>query len=141
MGTRSNLYPQYVLNKNKKNITICFPAMKNSSIFHGRIACYHNAMGSTSTITKTRPCDIQRFFKAIKILNNFQLILFYYFYIFAQNIYCKPQFYYIKVECTGVFIAHTCFRDGRWFLWSFISNHFNSLVYKPQVRFYPRLRT
>ena len=29
-----------------------------------------------------------------------------------KNVYpCKPQFYYIKVECKGVFITRTCFRD------------------------------
>ena len=26
---------------------------------------------------------------------------------------CKPQFYYIKVECNGVFVTGTCFRDGK----------------------------
>ena len=25
---------------------------------------------------------------------------------------CKPQFYYIKVGCKGVFVTRTCFRDG-----------------------------
>ena len=25
---------------------------------------------------------------------------------------CKPQFYYIKVGCKGVFVTPTCFRDG-----------------------------
>ena len=30
-----------------------------------------------------------------------------------KNIYlCKPQFYYIKVDCKGVFVTRTCFRDG-----------------------------
>ena len=24
---------------------------------------------------------------------------------------CKPQFYYIKVVCKGVFVTRTCFRD------------------------------
>ena len=24
---------------------------------------------------------------------------------------CKPQFYYIKVGCNGVFVTRTCFRD------------------------------
>ena len=24
---------------------------------------------------------------------------------------CKPQFYYIKVTCKGVFVTRTCFRD------------------------------
>ena len=24
---------------------------------------------------------------------------------------CKPQFYYIKVGCKGVFVTRTCFRD------------------------------
>ena len=29
-----------------------------------------------------------------------------------KNIYpCKPQFYYIKVGCKGVFVTRTCFRD------------------------------
>ena len=26
---------------------------------------------------------------------------------------CKPQFYYIKVGCNGVFVTGTCFRDGK----------------------------
>ena len=26
---------------------------------------------------------------------------------------CKPQFYYIKVGCKGVFVTWTCFRDGK----------------------------
>ena len=53
--------------------------------------------------------------------DNFHLNFFYYFLIFAQNIDCgytldnvypcKPQFYYIKVGCKGVFITRTCFRD------------------------------
>ena len=38
-------------------------------------------------ITKTRPCNIQRIFTAVKN-DNFQLIFFYFFHIFAQNIYC-----------------------------------------------------
>ena len=25
---------------------------------------------------------------------------------------CKPQFYYIKVGCKGVFVTQTCFRDA-----------------------------
>ena len=30
-----------------------------------------------------------------------------------KNVYpCKPQFYYIKVGCKGVFVTRTCFRDG-----------------------------
>ena len=64
-------------------------------------------------ITKTRPCNIQRFFHGCKN-DNFQLIyfdFFHIFHIFTQNIYClytlepphcKPQFYYIKVGCEGV---------------------------------------
>ena len=29
-----------------------------------------------------------------------------------KNVYpCKPQFYYIKVGCNGVFVTRTCFRD------------------------------
>ena len=29
------------------------------------------------------------------------------------NVYpCKPQFYYIKVGCKGVYITRTCFRDA-----------------------------
>ena len=26
--------------------------------------------------------------------------------------HCKPQFYYMKVGCKGVFVTRTCFRDG-----------------------------
>ena len=30
-----------------------------------------------------------------------------------KNIYpCKPQFYYIKVGCKGVFVTRTCYQDG-----------------------------
>ena len=30
-----------------------------------------------------------------------------------KNVYpCKPQFYYIKVECKGVFVTRTCFHDA-----------------------------
>ena len=30
-----------------------------------------------------------------------------------KNVYpCKPQFYYIKVWCKGVFVTRTCFRDA-----------------------------
>ena len=30
-----------------------------------------------------------------------------------KNVYpCKPQFYYIKVGCNGVFVTRTCFRNG-----------------------------
>ena len=29
-----------------------------------------------------------------------------------KNVYpCKPQFYYIKVGCKGVFLTWTCLRD------------------------------
>ena len=29
-----------------------------------------------------------------------------------NNVYpCKPQFYYVKVGCKGVFVTRTCFRD------------------------------
>ena len=31
-----------------------------------------------------------------------------------KNVYpCKPQFYYIKVGCKGVYITWTCFHDGQ----------------------------
>ena len=63
--------------------------------------------------------------------DNFLMIFFYIFLIFAPNIDCgtsthnlcfgakirkkvypcKPQFYYIKVGCKGVFVTRTCFRD------------------------------
>ena len=64
---------------------------------------------------------------------HFQMKVFNIFLIFAQNIDCgytleppqyvleqkyekvypcKPQFYYIKVGCKGVFVTRTCFRDG-----------------------------
>ena len=29
---------------------------------------------------------------------------------------CKPQFYYIKVGCKGVFVTRTCFRDVLYFV-------------------------
>ena len=29
-----------------------------------------------------------------------------------KSIPCKPQFYYIKVGCKGVFVTRTCFRDA-----------------------------
>ena len=30
-----------------------------------------------------------------------------------KNVYpCKPQFYYTKVGCKGVFVRRTCFRDA-----------------------------
>ena len=38
-------------------------------------------------ITKTRPCNIQRFFTAVK-MTIFSLIFFTFFHIFAQNIDC-----------------------------------------------------
>ena len=84
--------------------------------------------------------------------DNFQMIFFYIFLIFAQsidcgyaleppqrggsneypqsmfwnknkkNVYpCKPQFYYIKVGCKGVFVTRTCFRDEEVFLYLKIS--------------------
>ena len=32
---------------------------------------------------------------------------------YEKNVFpCKPQFYYIKVGCKGVFITRTCFHDG-----------------------------
>ena len=32
--------------------------------------------------------------------------------IIRKNVYpCKPQFYYTKVGCKGVFVTRTCFRD------------------------------
>ena len=52
--------------------------------------------------------------------HNFQLKMFDYFHVFAQNIDCfkaklrkneypcKPQFNYIKVGCKGVYITRTC---------------------------------
>ena len=33
---------------------------------------------------------------------------------------CKPQFYYMKVGCKGVFFTRTCFRDGN-FIVPFVS--------------------
>ena len=63
--------------------------------------------------------------------DNFQMKSFIFFLIFTQNIDCgytypksifwsenkkkvypcKPQFYYIKVGCKGVFVTRTCFHD------------------------------
>ena len=61
---------------------------------------------------------------------HFQIKFFYYFFLFLlktlivgthnqcfeakirKNVYpCKPQLYYIKVGCKGVFVTRTCFRD------------------------------
>ena len=92
-------------------------------------------------ITKTRPCNIQQYFTAVKMI-IFRWVFLYIFLNFAQtlivgtrynrlteavltsthnlcfrakirkNVYpCKPQFYYIKVGCKGVFVTRTCFRD------------------------------
>ena len=41
-----------------------------------------------------------------------------------KNVYpSKPQFYYIKVGCKGVFVTRTCFRDGdhikQYIIWLF----------------------
>ena len=76
----------------------------------GKLRC------SKQFITKTCPCNIQRLFSAVKI-ENFIGKKIDISYIFAQNIDCgytlEPprQFYYIKVEIKGVFIARTCFPD------------------------------
>ena len=48
---------------------------------------------------------------------NFQMKMFNIFLLFAQNIENniypgKPQFYYIKVGCKGVFITRTCLHDA-----------------------------
>ena len=42
-------------------------------------------------ITKICPCNIQRFFSAIK-MENFQLKNFGVFHVFAQNIYCIHEY-------------------------------------------------
>ena len=39
---------------------------------------------------------------------------------------CKPQFYYIKVGCKGVFVTQTCFRDV--YLWISFVPLLNNLV-------------
>ena len=58
---------------------------------------------------KSRQCNIQRFFIAVKI-DNFQLNSFDYFHIFAQNIYCG---YTLEPpsEAVQTIITHNiCFR-------------------------------
>ena len=36
--------------------------------------------------------------------------------IYENNLYpCKPQFYYIKVGCKGVYITQICMHDGLMF--------------------------
>ena len=91
-------------------------------------------------ITKTYPCNKQRFFKLLKIIGNFELKSFDIFFIFAQNIDCGytleppcrggsneyPQsmfllkirqigihllFFYIKVGFSGVYFSWICFPD------------------------------
>ena len=53
------------------------------------------SFGAFVCITKTRPCNIQRFFHGCIKNDNFQLISFLFFHIFAQNINCwytlEPQ--------------------------------------------------
>ena len=57
---------------------------------------------------------------------HFQMKIVKIFFIFAsthnqcfgakirKNVYpSKPQFYYIKVGCKGMFVTRTCFRDGK----------------------------
>ena len=40
-----------------------------------------------------------------------------------KNVYpCKPQFYYIKVGCKGVFVTRTCFHDVYAFMMPFERN-------------------
>ena len=86
-----------------------------------------------NVITKTCPCNI---FHGCKN-DNFHMKMFNIFLIFAQNIDCgymlepphefpqsmfwsknkkkvypcKPQLYYIKMGCKGVFITRTCLHD------------------------------
>ena len=44
-----------------------------------------------------------------------------------KNVYpCKPQFYYIKVGCKGMFVTRTCFRDVTFYQHFQISFCFNS---------------
>ena len=88
-----------------------------------------------TTITKTCPCNIQRFFFNDYYENcKFHETNFDIFNVFAQNIHCgymlevsamyvwikirklgtsiypcKPQFFYIKVGFMGVYITRTCF--------------------------------
>ena len=92
-------------------------------------------------ITKTRPCNIQQYLTAVKmfifgwIFFNIFLIFaqnidsgytleppqsggsneYPQSMLWSKNkkkVYpCKPQLYYIKVGCKGVFVTRTCFRD------------------------------
>ena len=51
-----------------------------------------------------------------------------------KNVYpCKPQFYYIKKGCKGVFVTRTCFRDGRFrhkSAWSVINWQLHENIFK-----------
>ena len=80
-------------------------------------------------ITKTRPCNILQIFTAVKkYFSGEKLLCFSYFCLkhrlwvhfrthnlcfrakIRKNVYpCKPQFYYIKLGCKGVFVMRTCF--------------------------------
>ena len=47
-----------------------------------------------------------------------------------KNVYpCKPQFYYIKVRCKGVFITRTCFRDDMFREITVLSNDYHFTMY------------
>ena len=86
-------------------------------------------------ITKTRPCNIQQYFTAVKMFIFRRNFLIFFLFLLKTLIVgseavltsthnqcfgakirkivypCKPQFYYIKVGCKGVFVTRTCFRD------------------------------
>ena len=54
---------------------------------------------------------------------------------------CKPQFYYIKVGCKGVFVTQTCFRDVLIKSCNdcIFSKHVDMQVYKKRKRVFENL--
>ena len=88
-----------------------------------------NANGVRIAITKTRSCNIQQYFTAVKMfIFRLNFLIFFLFLLktlivgthnqcfgakIRKIVYpCKPQFYYIKVGCKGVFVTRTCFRNA-----------------------------
>ena len=55
---------------------------------HSRCKFDDNVVVMVHLIMKTRPCNIQRFFMAVK-MTIFSCIFFDYFHTIAQNIYCE----------------------------------------------------
>ena len=115
------MYQRYfLLSKNKKK------KYQNCSSVHIILICYRD--GYFHNITKTRPCNIQRFLKLSKMqIFSRKILIFFLFlprrfyrvptiYVLEQKqekmvFPCIPQFCHMKVGFKGVFITWTCFCD------------------------------